>query len=213
MSTTLHNHNTLYHDVTDIKSHCIRMVIAFKGIQVDLIPVFEQLPEDLLSINPYASTPTWVDREIALYDWRIILEYLEERYPAPSLLPPVPGQRAQTRMLFTRMEKDWLTRIMQLNLREVAERRPIIQAISDGLASMAPSFEKTPYLMSETVTYADCLLLAILWRLPALEISLPQAALPLAKYAQRMFQETFFQKSLTAQERGLYKRSSEEKTA
>lgn len=210
MNSTLHNHNTLYHDATDIKSHCCRMVIAYKSIQVDLIPVDDQqLPEDLIAINPYASTPTWVDREIALYDWRIILEYLEERYPAPSLLPAVPGQRAQVRMLFTRMEKDWLTRITQLSLREIAERRPIVQALSDGFASLAPSFEKTPYLMSETLTYADCLLLAMLWRLPALEVGLPPAALPVAKYAQRMFKEPFFQKSLTAQERALYKTSTE----
>ncbi len=213
MSNTLHNHNTLYHDTLDIKSHCCRMVIAYKGIQADLIPVYEQLPEDLLSINPYASTPTWVDREIALYDWRIILEYLEERYPAPSLLPAVPGQRAQIRMLFTRMEKDWLTRITQLNLREVAERRPILQALGDGLASLSTSFEKTQYVMSETLTYADCLLLAILWRLPVLQVNLPQAALPLAKYAQRMFQQPFFQKSLTTEERGLYKSPAEEKSA
>ncbi len=213
MSNTLHNHNTLYHDVSGIKSHCCRMVIVYKSIQVDLIPVYEQLPEDLLTINPYATTPTWVDREIALYDWRIILEYLEERYPAPSLLPAVPGQRAHIRMLFTRMEKDWLTRINQLNAREVVDRRPILQTLSDGFASLAPSFEKAPYLMSETLTYADCLLLAMLWRLPVLEITLPKAALPLAKYAQRMFQQPFFQASLTAQERALYKTPKAEENA
>jgi len=207
MTLTHQSHNTLYYDTLDAKSHACRMLVAFKNIQADMIPVGDEVPQSLLEANPYGSTPTWVDREVVVYDPRTLYEYLEERYPAPSLLPAVPSQRAHTRMLCYRIEKDWLTRIKQLELREKPEMRSIINHLSDSLTSVAPSFEKYPYFMSETMTFADCLLLALLWRLPSLGVILPKPALPLAKYAQRLFKEPFFQQSLTQDERNLNAKS------
>jgi RNA polymerase-associated protein len=203
MTQLYQNHNTLYHDPLDIKSHVVRMLIAYKNIQVEMIPVTQDLPDALLEVNAYGSTPTWVDREAIVYDVRTLFEYLEERYPAPSLLPPVPSMRAQIRMLAYRIEKDWITRLKQLSLREKGETRPIEIALAESLTGIAHTFEKFPYLMSDTMTLADCLMAALLWRLPSLGVILPKPALPLVKYAQRMFSQPFFQESLTPQERAL----------
>ena len=41
-------------------------------------------PEDLIDLNPYNTVPTLVDRELALYDPRAIMEYLDERFRAPA---------------------------------------------------------------------------------------------------------------------------------
>lgn len=203
MMQTFQNHNTLYHDPLDIKSHVVRMLIAYKNIQVEMVPVGDDIPTALLDVNAYGTTPTWVDREVVVYDLRTLFEYLEERYPAPSLLPAVPSMRAQTRMLVYRIEKDWLTRLKQLTLREKGETRSIATALSESLTSISHTFEKYPYLMSDTLTLADCLMAALFWRLPSLGVALPKEALPLVKYAQRLFQQPFFQESLTPQERAL----------
>lgn len=209
MTEILHSQNTLYFDALDIQSHCCRMLLAYKGIQSDWIPVSEPLPQEVLSLNPHGKALTWVDREVVLYEWWVIMEYLEERYPAPSLLPPVPSHRAQVRMLCHRMQTEWMTRLRQLTLRETAERRPIEQALVDGIVSALPLFEKTPYMGCDVVTFADCLFAAILWRLPSLGVTLPKAALPIAQYAQRIFKEPFFIKSLTPQERALNARKEQ----
>lgn len=203
MTQTYQNHNMLYHDPLDIKSHIVRMLIAYKNIQVEMIPVTQDIPAALLDVNAYGNTPTWVDREVIVYDTRTLFEYLEERYPAPSLLPAVPSMRAQTRMLCYRIEKDWLTRLKQLSLREKGETRPIENSLADSLTGIAHTFEKFPYLMSDTLTLADCMMAGLLWRLPSLGVVLPKQALQLVKYAQRLFQQPFFQESLTPQERAL----------
>lgn len=203
MIQTYQNHNTLYHDPLDIKSHVVRMLIAYKNIQVEMVAVGQTIPDALLDVNAYGSTPTWVDREVIIYDTRTLFEYLEERYPAPSLLPAVPSVRAQTRMLCYRIEKDWLTRLKQLGLREKGETRPIQTSLAESLTGIAHTFEKFPFLMSDTMTMADCLMAALLWRLPSLGVVLPKEALPLVKYAQRLFQQPFFQESLTPQERAM----------
>lgn len=207
MSSTVHNQNTLYFDasdVSDIKSHCCRMAIAYKSIQVEFRAMSKDDPDMLFGMNPYGTLPIWVDRDVALYDWRTIFEYMEERYPAPSLLPQVPGARAQIRSLIYRIDRDWLTRIAQLELRDDIEKNAMAKSLSDGLISLIPHIHKSGFMASETLTYADCMLAAILWRLPVLGISLPPTAGPLVEYAKKLFAMTFFKQSLTPQERAIY---------
>lgn len=207
MSSTVHNQNTLYYDVSDvsdIKSHCCRMAIAYKSIQVEFRSVSKENPEVLFGMNPYGSLPTWIDRDVALYDWRTIFEYIEERYPAPSLLPQVPGSRATIRSLCYRIDRDWLARIAHLELRDEVEKASVAKSLSDGLISLIPHIQKPGFMASDTLTYADCMLAAILWRLPVLGISLPATALPLVEYAKKIFAMSFFKQSLTPQERAIY---------
>ena len=77
-----------YSDPADHYSHRVRLVLAEKGVSVDILDVEAgQCPVKLAEVNPYASVPTLVDRDLALYEPSVILEYLEERYPHPPLLP------------------------------------------------------------------------------------------------------------------------------
>src|ERR1700733_2118517 len=99
---------TLYSGDTDIYSHQVRIVLAEKGVNVDIVNVDENNPsEDLLELNPYNTLPTLVDRELVLYQSRIILEYLDERFPHPPLLPVYPVARAKSRLMTYRIDQDW----------------------------------------------------------------------------------------------------------
>ena len=66
-----------------------------------------ELPEDLMDLNPYHTVPTLVDRDLVLYDSRVIVEYLDERFPHPPLMPVDPVTRAQFRLALFRIETDW----------------------------------------------------------------------------------------------------------
>ena len=98
----------LYSSPTSFHSHRVRLVLAEKNISMDIISVQgPDLPEDLLDLNPYHTVPTLVDRELVLYDSRVIVEYLDERFPHPPLMPVDPVTRAQFRLALFRIEKDW----------------------------------------------------------------------------------------------------------
>lgn len=58
-----------------------------------------QVVEEFLAVNPRGEVPALVDGEVAVFDSTIILEYLEDRWPAPALLPQTPYQRARARMI------------------------------------------------------------------------------------------------------------------
>ncbi len=185
-------------------SHRIRLVLAEKGVAADIFDVLSgESPEYLAEVNPYASVPTLVDRDLALYDTRVIMEYLDERYPHPPLLPVYPVARANTRMLAERVQRDWCVQadtILDAKAKEPA-RNKARKELRESLIGVAPVFANKEYFMSDELTLVDCSLLPLLWRLPILGIELPKAAQPLLDYMERNFARDAFQASLSEAER------------
>lgn len=200
----------LFSDSRDHYSHRVRIVLAEKGVSVDVIVVDPRnKPDELAELNPYNNLPTLVDRdELALYEARVIMEYLDERFPHPPLLPVYPVARAKSRLWMYRLERDWAPLVDVIvqgkNKDQVVSAR---QSLRDSFVGIAPIFAEKPFFMSDEFTMMDCCLGAILWRLPALEITLPdnRQTKPLLDYMARLFARPAFQASLSEQERDMQK--------
>ncbi|MFW0094722.1 MAG: glutathione S-transferase N-terminal domain-containing protein [Coxiella endosymbiont of Haemaphysalis qinghaiensis] len=192
---------TLYSGHTDIYSHQVRIVLAEKGVSVDIIDVDANHPnEDLIELNPYETLPTLVDRDLVLFDSHIIMEYLDERFPHPPLLPVYPIARAKCRLLMCRIERDLYPRLKSIEQGSPKQVAAEGEALKKGLVLMEPIFSEKPYFMDE-FTLADCVLSPLLWRLTHLGIQLPSSAKAIAKYENRLFDRESFQVSLSEAER------------
>ncbi len=193
---------TLFSGGTDIDSHRVRIVLAEKGINVDITDVTpDNLPEDLIDLNPYNTVPTLVDRELVLFETAVIVEYLDERFPHPPLMAVDPVSRAQSRLMFHRIKNDWdetVERLVAGNDKSVAKLR---KDLRDSLTAIAPLFSRQPFFLSEEYSLVDCAIAPLLWRLPAIGVSLPPQAKPLLDYADKLFSRESFQQSLTEAER------------
>ncbi|MBN1378557.1 MAG: glutathione S-transferase N-terminal domain-containing protein [Gammaproteobacteria bacterium] len=193
---------TLYSVPTDAHSHRARMVLAEKDIVVDIVDIDpDNKPEDLLAVNPYDDNPTLVDRELMLYDSRIIMEYLDERFPHPPLLPVDPVSRARCRLALYRIEHDWYSLVDQLKTGQAVNADQLRKELRESITLVAPILERTPYFLYDEFTIVDCSIAPILWRLPVLGIDLPNQAKALMKYADRIFARPCFQASLSEAER------------
>ncbi len=196
-----------YSNPKDHYSHRVRIVLAEKGVTVEVFDTDpNNMPEDLVGINPYNALPTLIDRDLVLFEPDIMMEYLDERFPHPPLLPVYPVARASSRQLIYRIEKDFckdVDIIMSAKSKDaVAKSR---KALRDGLVSISPIFDELPYFMSEEFTLVDCCLAPILWRLSEMEIELPQKKCEaILKYADRLFERESFQASLSNYERELH---------
>ena len=195
---------TLYSDVRDQYSHRVRVVLAEKGVTVDIVDVDpNKRREDLVDINPYNSLPTLLDRELVLYEANVIMEYLDERFPHPPLLPVYPVQRALSRLWITRVEKEWsakLDLLMAGKGRETVLTRAR-KELRESIIAIAPIFGEMPYFMNEEFSLVDCCVAPILWRLKEVGITLPEKSTrPLLKYMQTMFEREAFRESLTETE-------------
>jgi stringent starvation protein A len=193
---------SLYSDNEDIYSHQVRIVLAEKGVNVEILPTKQgEAPQELLAINPYGTVPTLLDRELALYEARIIMEYLDERFPHPPLLPVYPVARAETRKMMHRIEYDWYSLMHQIQAGEnVADASAVLV---DSLVSLEPIFADKMYFLSDDFSLLDCALAPLLWRMPSLGVTIPEEAVSLHAYMQRVFKRESFQTSLTDSERQL----------
>ncbi len=196
---------TLFSHADDMYSHQTRIVLAEKGVGVDINLVdLANLPEDLLDLNPYGTVPTLIDRELALYEAKIIVEYLDERFPHPPLMPVYPVSRGRSRLMMHRIEQDWYSLakiIMSGTTTEAAKAR---QELKESLLSIAPILNEAPYFMSEEYSLVDCYLAPLLWRLPVFGIELSgEGSKELKTYMLRVFERESFQASLTEAEREL----------
>ncbi len=193
---------TLYSRSNCPHSHRVRLVLAEKGITVDIVDANgDVLPEDLSELSPYGAVPTLVDRDLVLYNTQIIMEYLDERYPHPPLLPVDPVSRARIKLYVHRMEKDWYGLLPDLEGDDAKAAAAARKIIREGLTVIAPVFEQKPFFMSDELSLADCTLLPLLWRLPSFDIELPPQAKALQKYAERFFNRAGFRQSLSAAEK------------
>lgn len=194
---------TLFSGSDDPWSHRTRIVLAEKSVPVDTIDISDgNLPEDLLDLNPYQSVPTLVDRDLVIYDSRVIIEYLDERYPHPPLMPVDPVSRAQFRVAMYRVERDWYSLARQID--DSTDRKTgqtARKVLRDSLLASAEVFKSRRYFLSDEFSLVDATVAPILWRLPVWQIDLPAPAQDITKYANLIFSRPAFRESLSRAER------------
>lgn len=198
----------LYSDRDDHYSQRVRIVLAEKDITAEIHEAKpEETPEDILSISPYHKLPILVDRELAIHDPSVMMEYLDERFPHPPLLPVYPVARANSRTLMLRIDREWCPIVDTLIAAELPEKEllKLREELLHEISSIAPTFKEFKYFMSDEFTLVDCYMSAILYRLPYLGVTVPntKSFTTLKKYQEKLFSRASFDLSLTDSERDL----------
>ncbi len=193
---------TLFSSPTCAMSHCARLVLFEKGVVAD-IEYYDpsQPPEDLLEFNPTGMSPTLIERDLVLYDSRIIMEYLDERFPHPPLHQMDPVSRANARMVIKRIDQEWyllLDEILHSGEKKSARAKKMLK---ESLIAATPVFEARAYFMTDEYSLIDCSLSPLLWRLPSVGIDLPSLGKSINNYAHRVFAREAFQESLSKAEK------------
>jgi len=195
---------TVYSDPNCPFSHQTRIVIQEKNLETNIQDlVTGEWPEDVAAANPYGSGPTMFDRDLVLFDARVIMDYFDERYPHPPLMPVDPVARAKARLMLHRIDKDWYSLWQALSGREKGKTSKARKTIQEDLTVLSPLFENSPFFMSDEFSMLDCALAPLLWRLPSLNIKLPASAKAVESYAERIFKRDSFQASLSDAERNM----------
>jgi RNA polymerase-associated protein len=196
---------TLFSAADCADSHRVRIVLAEKDITVDILNINpDNKPEDLAELNPYNTTPTLIDRDLVLYDARIIMEYLDERFPHPPLMPVDPVTRAHSRLALFRIEKDWFSLVSDIESGKEVAATQARKILRESVLSAAEVFSVKPYFLSDDFSLVDCTIAPILWRLPKYGIDVPEKqGKPILKYMERVFSRDAFQQSLSKVEKAI----------
>ena len=192
---------TLYSDPNNAQSHRVRIVLGEKDLVFKIEEVLSgQNNEDLIALNPNNTTPTFVDRNLVLYESRVIMEYLDERFPHPPLMPVDPVIRAKTRMVLHYIEKDLYGLLDDVKSSGEKKSSAAKQKLKENLLLSLDFIQGKKYFLSDDFSIIDCSMAPILWRLPEFGIELPKSAKPIIKYSERLFQRNSFLENLSEQE-------------
>jgi RNA polymerase-associated protein len=204
MNTNRRSMMTVFSDPQCPFSHQLRIVISEKQIDANIIDISEgEWPEEVSAANPYGTGPTLFDRDLVLFNSRVIIDFLDERFPHPSLLPVDPVARAQARLMLYRIDHDWYSLWPALSGKERGKASKARKLIQEDLTVLAPLFDNSKYFMSDEFSMLDCSLAPLLWRLQSLNIKLPESARAVEKYAERIFQRDSFKASLSDNEKAM----------
>lgn len=192
---------TLYSNPNCAQSHRVRIVLGEKDLIFNVVDVdYGENNEDLVALNPNNSTPTFVDRNLVLYESRVIMEYLDERFPHPPLMPVDPVVRAKTRMVLHYIEKDLYGLLDDIKSTGEKKSTSAKEKLKDNLMLSLDFIQGKQFFLSDEFSLIDCSMAPILWRLPEYKIELPKTAKPLLKYAERLFKRSSFLENLSEQE-------------
>ena len=160
-------------------------------------------------MNPYNEVPILVERDLILYESHIINEYIDERFPHPQLMPGDPVARARVRLFLFNFEKELFANV---NLLEGARHQGHRQAAGEGARAdprppdhAAPIFLKNKYMLGDDFSMLDVAIAPLLWRLDYYGIDLSKNAVPLLKYAERIFSRPAYIEALTPSEKVMRK--------
>lgn len=192
---------TLFSRPSCVHSHRVRMVLKEKGITCEIENLEgEILPEDLLQLNPDNSAPTLLDRDLVLYEPRLLMEYLDERFPHPPLMPVDPVSRANKRLALHRIEKDWYSLVDELEAKGDRKQSKARKQLRESIIASNEIFAAMPFFLSDELSLVDCSIAPVLWRLEHWGIDLPKEAKDVIAYANRVFSREGFAESLSEAE-------------
>ena len=206
VSTNKRTSMTLFSDPVDHYCQRVRIVLEEKGISAEVINMSKNnLTEEILELSPYATLPVLVDRDVCLYDSVTLMEYLDERFPHPPLLPVYPVARANIRLYIKRIESDWCTLFDQIvdgDLKDAAKKKATKQ-LKSLITGTAPIFKEKSFFMNDEFSLVDCCIAPILWRLPLVDIEIPKdnKNRPINEYMKSVFTRKSFINSLTELEK------------
>lgn len=194
---------TLYSSPTCYHSHRTRLVLAEKNISMDIVEV-ASLPDNLVKLNPYRTLPTLVDRDLVLYDSRVIIEYFDERFPHPPLMPVDPVSRAQFRLALHRIERDWYGLVDELQgATDKKQADRIRRQLRESILGSSDVFGARRYFLSDEFSLLDCSIAPILWRCPFYGIELDGQGPAVRRYMDLVFARRAFRDSLSEAEQDM----------
>ena len=185
-----------------LHSHRTRLVIKEKEISAELHEVdINNISEEIKFISPYDDFPTLVDRDLVLQNSRVIIEYLDERFPHPPLLPVDPVARAKFRLALDKIEHQWYPEFNNAYQNGRVDD-PFKEKIKSYFLEIVPLITNK-FFMSEDFGLVDCSLAPLLWRIKSLNIDIMENKKIIDDYSERIFSKESFQASLTETEQDM----------
>jgi glutathione S-transferase len=168
----------LYYARPSLFSRPVWLALVEKQLPHRLIPVDitkNRLDSAFLDLNPFGQIPVLVDDDRRIFESAAILDYLEARYPAISLLPSDPAALATVRMAqFVGVNKLIPALVKLLSTEKSSDERQLANRETQQIVGfLGELLGNTSYFGGDNLTLAEICTGSFLHRLPEFDIDLP----------------------------------------
>lgn len=118
-------------------------------------------PPELSEVSARAKSPTLFDETSRVYESQVVLEYLEDRYPDPRLLPTTASGRADVRMFVTRVTEELAPKVGALvseSMKAQGDASRLaapVQSFLEALTAWDRHFGVRPFAVGNELSVAD----------------------------------------------------------
>jgi len=196
----------LYSDYSHL-SHRVRFAMAEKEPEFKIHYLETKAQESAFAeANPPGILPTLRIREnVILYDAGVLINYLEERFPHPVMMPVYPEEKAEFRQVMGRIDRDLGSHCHTILHGTARQSEKARKEFQENLWSLLRVFDEQPWFMSDEFSMLDCCMAPLLWRLPQLGIPVRESnhTRPMLRYMKRVFAREKFMTTLSVAERDI----------
>lgn len=175
-----------------------RIALEEKKIPFKVIDVTETHGLNLDFMGKNTGFPILREREFVINNNQTILQYIDERFPSPNLLPNQPAERAEIRMLNLRIEREW-HRVYDIYRNEQDQEKKALQRTEIYNTLHAIQHElvaHTPYILSNDFTLADCSFAALMICFEQEGVEITEDYPELFAYKTRLLERESVQRSI-----------------
>lgn len=181
---------TIFTQTNCVRSHIIRFLAAEKDVPCRAVDIASKA--NLLTLADVTTAPSITSREVSLSDFDVIVDYLDERYPLPAMLPPDAINRAMFRNQVRAFHKE----LFPLLPRAIAGDKDARQQLAVELRALDSAVSGQHFFGGDAFTIADVTLAPWLYAAKASGVALKNFP-ALSAYAERIFARDGFAASLT----------------
>ena len=190
-------------------SHSVRLALKIKNVDVETVIIDDvrDLPqevEELLQHDDKLTLPMLLERDFVISRPGIILQYIDERFPAPPLMPETPNERVSIRNVIYHINHNIVDLAYSLSKDKSKKHADVVRQLQATLVSFSYANFEDFVAKEHEVNMVDCILAPVLWRLKTLGIDINKQRGTkykwLAAYMSYLFSQRFFIDSCTEKE-------------
>ncbi len=153
----------------------VRIQVYAKGLDVEILePPHGTKSLEYREINPLGRIPALSLDGFSLPESETIVEYLEDRFPAPSLRPDTPEDKARARLVGRLVDAYVVPPLMHLigqmraASREGTEAEAALSELNGALSQLDRFVSGGTYAVGDKLTTADCMAVPLLFFVTAI---------------------------------------------
>ncbi|QIV95757.1 RNA polymerase-associated protein [Allofrancisella inopinata] len=166
-----------------------RIALAEKKMNVEVIESGDLSSEMLKKISPDGIFPVLKEKDYSINNRKALLIYIDERFPAPGLLPSLVNERIRIRLSLDKIDNEWYPVLEEIkkNRNNKNKLDSLFKNLKESFLTVEKVFTETDFFICSNFTLADCYIAAYLISLEAEGFIIDESFGAIYKYKKQIF--------------------------